>query len=59
MLSVLFCFAAIFAVSTALPTGAPMQACQDLQPRMAHVANGNMEQATPNRGQLTSVTLMK
>ena len=45
MLSVLLCCAAIFVVSTALPTGAPEQACLDLIPRGPH---GNMEQPDPN-----------
>ena len=48
MLSVLLCCAAIFAVSTALPTGAPDVTCDNLMPSGPHAANGNMEQATPN-----------
>lgn len=45
MLSVLLCCAAIFAVSSARPDGAPLQACGDLTPRSLH---GPMGQPTPN-----------
>ena len=48
MLSVLLCWAAIFAVSSANPTGAPPPTCDTLMPGGPHVANGIMEQATPN-----------
>ena len=48
MLSVILCCAALFVVSTALPTGAPDSTCQDLMPSGPHVAGGVVEQATPN-----------
>ena len=48
MLSVLLCCAALFAVSTALPTGAPPSTCGDLMPQSNHVANGITEQPSPN-----------
>ena len=48
MLSVLLCCAAIFAVSTALPTGAPDIACGSMRLGGPHTQNGNMEQTTPN-----------
>ena len=43
MLSVILCCAAFIAVSTALPGGAPLQACDSLLP-----AHGVGEQTTPN-----------
>ena len=46
MQSVLLCFAAIFAVSTALPGGAPLQACVNLMP--GNPPHGTVEQVTPN-----------
>ena len=50
MLSVLLCCAAIFAVSIAAPGGAPASTCDGLTPLPGspHVANGIMEQPTPN-----------
>lgn len=48
MLSVLLCCAAIFTVTTALPTGAPAIVCDDLLPQGPHVAGGVMEQPPPN-----------
>ena len=48
MYSVLLCCAALLAVSSALPTGAPDLTCDSLMPGGPHVANGNMEQATIN-----------
>ena len=48
MLSILLCCAAIFAVSTALPTGAPAVVCDSMTPGGPHTFNGNMEQTTPN-----------
>ena len=48
MLSILLCCAALFAVSTALPTGAPDVTCDNLTPNGPHVANGVMEQPSPN-----------
>lgn len=48
MLSVLLCCATIFAVSTALPTGAPAAVCDSLTPAGPHTAGGNLEQATAN-----------
>ena len=49
-LSVLLYCAAIFAVSNARSTGAPTTACDGLTPLppSPHVANGIMEQQTPN-----------
>ena len=47
-LSVLLCCVALFAASTAFPTGAPDVTCDNLKPDGPHVANGNMEQPTPN-----------
>ena len=51
MLSALLCCAAaIFAVSNANPNGAPLSVCDGLTPLPGspHVANGQMEQPTPN-----------
>ena len=48
MLSILLCCAAVFAVSTALPTGAPDVTCQTLTPSGPHVAGGIMEQSSTN-----------
>ena len=45
--SVLFCCAAILAVSSALPTGAPDVACVSMTPAGPHTQNA-MEQTTPN-----------
>ena len=46
MLSFLLCCAAVFVVSTALPTGAPLQACDNLMP--GDPPHGIVEQITPN-----------
>ena len=46
MLSVILCCATLFAVSNALPTGAPSQACDNLIPGAS--GHGNTEQAGAN-----------
>ena len=46
MLSIILCCAALFAVSNALPTGAPLAACDNLIP--GNPPHGEVEQATPN-----------
>lgn len=46
MLSIILCCAALFAVSNALPGGAPIQACNNLIP--GNPPHGVVEQATPN-----------
>ena len=46
MLSVILCCAALFAVSNALPVGAPAQACDNLMPGSS--IHGVLEQSTPN-----------
>ena len=46
MLSIILCCAALFAVSNALPGGAPAQACNNLIP--GNPPHGVVEQATPN-----------
>ena len=45
--SILLCCVAIFAVSTALPTGAPDLVCSSMTPAGPHTQNA-MEQTTPN-----------
>ena len=47
MLSIFLCCAAIFAVATALPTGAPAAVCDTLTPAGPH-ADGIVEQPTLN-----------
>ena len=46
MISVLLCCAAIVTVSTALPSGAPLQTCDNLIP--GNPPHGTVEQTTPN-----------
>ena len=44
---ILLCCVSIFAVSTALPTGAPDLVCSSMTPAGPHTQN-SMEQTTPN-----------
>ena len=46
MLSAILCCATLFAVSNALPGGAPLQACESLIP--GNPPHGVVEQTTPN-----------